>query len=46
MLYLQGLFITGSPKSLKDVRTKLGLGAILTIIGMVWMFFIVFILKP
>ncbi len=39
-------FYTGSPKSPKDVRMKLGLGAIITIIGMVWMFFIVFILKP
>ena len=45
-LYLQELFMSGSAKLPKEVRTQLGIGAILTIIGMVWMFLIVFILKP
>ena len=38
--------MSGSAKLPKEVRTQLGIGAILTIIGMVWMFLIVFILKP
>jgi hypothetical protein len=38
--------MTRSLKLPKDVRAKLGLGAILTIVGVVWMFVVVFILKP
>ena len=38
--------MSGSAKLPKEVRTQLGVGAILTIVGMVWMFVIVFILKP
>ncbi len=38
--------MSGSTKLPKDVRTQLGVGAILTIAGMVWIFVILFILKP
>ena len=37
--------MSGSAKLPKEVRTQLGVGAILTIVGMVWMFAIIFILK-
>ncbi len=38
--------MTGWSKLPKEVRTQLGIGAILTIAGMVWIVAIVFILKP
>ena len=38
--------MSGSAKLPKEVRTQLGVGAILTIVGMVWMFVIFFVLKP
>jgi len=38
--------MTGSSKLPKEVRTQLGVGAILTIAGMVWIFVIIFVLKP
>ncbi len=38
--------MTGLPRLPKDVRTHLGLGTILTIAGMVWIFVIIFLLKP
>jgi len=38
--------MSGSAKLPKEVRTQVGVGAILTVVGMVWMFVVVFILKP
>ncbi len=38
--------MTGLPKLPKEVRTRLGLGAVLTIIGGIWVFAILFLLKP
>ncbi len=38
--------MTGWSKLPKEVRTQLGLGTILTIVGMVWIFAIVFVLRP
>ncbi len=38
--------MTGLPKLPKQVLTQFGVGAILTIVGVVWMFVIFFIVKP
>ena len=38
--------MSGSPKLPKEIRTQLGVGAVLAIAGMVWMFVIFFVLKP
>jgi len=37
--------MTGWSKLPKDVRTQIAVGTILTIVGMVWMFLIVFVLR-
>ncbi len=38
--------MTGLPKLPKEVQKRLGLGAVLTIIGGIWVFAIIFLLKP
>ena len=38
--------MSGSPKLPNEIRMQLGVGAVLAIAGMVWMFIIFFVLKP
>jgi hypothetical protein len=38
--------MSGSPKLPREIRTQLGVGTVLAIAGVVWMFIIFFVLKP